>query len=130
MYGRALKLIREYHRRSQLDVAQSLGISRSYLSEIESGLKNPSIEILERYSEVFNMPISSLMLFSEAAGQPNTADRVRQFAADKALKILEWLEDTSVVGGQNASDAKASGLLPVRDRLTRRSGPTVRNDRP
>lgn len=130
MYGRALKLIREYHRRSQLDLSQSLGISRSYLSEIESGIKKPSIEILERYSEVFNMPVSSLMLFSEAAEQPNMADKVRQFAADKALKLLEWLEDTTVVGEQHAGDAETSGLLPVRDRLARRSSPTARNDRP
>ncbi|MGH6876906.1 MAG: helix-turn-helix domain-containing protein, partial [Rhizomicrobium sp.] len=36
MYNRALKLIRQYHRLSQVELADELGLSKSFVSEIES----------------------------------------------------------------------------------------------
>lgn len=122
MYDRALKIIREYHRMSQKDVAENLGISKSYLSEIEGGKKQPSLDILERYSELFKIPMSSIVLFAEKSRSTDAADRFRGFAADKILKILEWLQATNNTDGDVDGDkAAAGGLSPVRDRLSRRS---------
>ena len=36
MYDRALKLIRQYHRLSQAELADSLNLSRSFVSELEN----------------------------------------------------------------------------------------------
>ena len=47
MYDRALKLIRQYHRLSQAELADKLGLSRSFVSELEKpGGKKPSIDVL------------------------------------------------------------------------------------
>lgn len=102
MFHRALKLIRQYHRLSQVELAESLGLSKSFISEIEKdGGKKPSIDVLERYATFFNIPLSSLMLFAEKTEDNNISERSRVHAASKVLKMLEWLEETT-----QAHDAK------------------------
>jgi transcriptional regulator with XRE-family HTH domain len=96
MYDRALKLIRQYHRLSQAELADSLNLSRSFVSELEkSGGKKPSIDVLERYANFFKIPVSSLLLFAERSGSPDQREKSRNYAADKVLKMLEWLEETT-----------------------------------
>ena len=96
MYHRALKLIRQYHRLSQVELAELLGLSKSFVSEIEKdGGKKPSIDVLERYANHFKIPLSSLLLFAERTGAKNIYERSRVYTADKVLKMLEWLEETT-----------------------------------
>jgi transcriptional regulator with XRE-family HTH domain len=96
MYHRALKLIRQYHRLSQVELAERLNLSKSFISEIEKeGGKKPSIDVLERYASYFRMPLSSLLLFAERTDADDLGERSRNFAADKVLKMLEWLEETT-----------------------------------
>jgi len=94
MYDRALKLIRVYHGLSQVQVAEQLGLSKSYVSEIEKGTKKPSIDVLERYAEVFDLPLSQLLMFAEASND-HLRERVRAFAAGKVLSMLEWVESAT-----------------------------------
>ena len=95
MINRALKLLRTYHQLTQVELAGRLEISNSYLSEIEKGVKSPSIDLLNKYSNIFNIPVSTILLFSESIdGNKNIAkNKIRISAADKVLKILEWLAD-------------------------------------
>lgn len=87
----ALRLIRVFHDMSQTVLAEKLKISKSYLSEIESGeKKNLSIELLERYARVFNVPVSSLLFFSEQLDSERDAS-ARRTIASKVLKMLEWV---------------------------------------
>jgi transcriptional regulator with XRE-family HTH domain len=96
MYDRALKLIRQYHRLSQAELADALNLSRSFVSELEKpGGKKPSIDVLERYASYFKIPVSSLLLFAERSGSSDLREKSRAFAADKVLKMLEWLEETT-----------------------------------
>jgi transcriptional regulator with XRE-family HTH domain len=95
MYDRALKLIRQYHRLSQAELADALNLSRSFVSELEKpGGKKPSIDVLERYAAHFKIPVSSLLLFAERSGS-DFHERSRTFAANKVLRMLEWLEETT-----------------------------------
>jgi transcriptional regulator with XRE-family HTH domain len=103
MYNRALKLIREYHRLSRTELAQKVGLSKSYVSELERGRK-PTIEVIERYAETFRIPVSSLLLFAEYSDDPNMPERARAFAADKVLKMLEWLRDTAAEEGDDEEE--------------------------
>ncbi len=94
MLNRALKLLRTYHQYSQIELAKRLGISNSYLSELEKGDKTPGLDLLGRYSEVFKMPVSSIMLFSESIEDGlKPGERLRVAAADKILRLLEWLQE-------------------------------------
>ena len=94
MLHRALRLLRTYHQLSQVELAKRLGISNSYLSEIEKGgVKEPSLELLGKYADIFKMPVSSILLFSEQIGSGNKpGTKLRIASADKILRLLEWLE--------------------------------------
>lgn len=93
MIGNAIKLIRQYHNLSQTQLALKLSISTSYLSELESGKKEPTLDILQRYSSVFNVPLSSLVVFSETLEGSHSISKARSFISKKMQKILEWIAD-------------------------------------
>jgi transcriptional regulator with XRE-family HTH domain len=94
MLQKALKILRIYHNMQQRELADKLGISNSHLSEIEHGKKMPSIELLNKYSIVFKIPTSSILLFSEhISADKSSLNKIRVAIADKILKMLEWLAD-------------------------------------
>lgn len=92
MINIALKTIREFHGINQTELASRLEISKSYLSEIESGRKKISYDLLELYSQIFDIPVSSLVFFSESIGSEGTvSDRFRSAVAKKILAIMDWM---------------------------------------
>lgn len=91
--NQALKVVRQYHNINQTQLAGKLSISTSYLSELESGKKEPTLDILQRYSDVFNVPLSSLVVFSETLEGTHNVSKARSFISKKMVKILEWIAD-------------------------------------
>jgi len=89
--NKALKMVRIFNGLSQVELARQLEISRSYLCEIESGKKKPTLELLEKYKNVFDMPVSSFLLFSEKIQEEDMSNKVRLFTADKIMRFLEWI---------------------------------------
>lgn len=98
MFDRALKLVRQYHRLNQVEMAKRLDISPSYLSEIEKGKKTPSFELLEKYASLIGIPVSSLVFLAEEL-QDNSG-KVKTAVVDKVLKILEWIADSEQEEGK------------------------------
>lgn len=92
MLAEALRLIRVYHDIKQQDLADRLGLSKSYVSEIESGKKTPSLEVIDKYSRTFGIPASSILFFAENIEEPNKASHARSLIADKVLKFLQFIE--------------------------------------
>ena len=99
MLSEALRLIRVFHDMKQRELAERLGISKSYLSEIESGKKTPSLELVNRYAEEFDLPASSILFFSESlADEDGKSSRVRNLIADKILSFLKIVESRTADG--------------------------------
>jgi transcriptional regulator with XRE-family HTH domain len=92
MLGEALRLIRVYHDLKQKDAAERVGVSTSYISEIERGTKTPTLDIIERYSRQFDIPVSSIMFFSESLTRGGSVDTARTFVAGKVLALMQFLE--------------------------------------
>ena len=97
MLNRALKLIRTFHQLSQVELAKRLGISNSYLSEIESGSKSPGLDLLNQYAVIFKIPLSSIMLFSEQLEVATPGNKLKVKAADKILRLLEWVAEKDTI---------------------------------
>jgi transcriptional regulator with XRE-family HTH domain len=95
MLNKALKLMRIFNDLSQKDLAGKLGISKSLISEIESGRKNPTIELLGKYSTFFDIPVSSIMFFSESLNQDIKTENIRGFISSKILAMLEVIAKNS-----------------------------------
>lgn len=88
--------MRVFHDMKQHQLADRLNISTSHLSEIESGKKQPSLQIMERYSSEFGIPVSSILFFSENLGNPNQASKLasrqRGAIARKVISFLQLIE--------------------------------------
>ncbi|WP_439634701.1 helix-turn-helix domain-containing protein [Glycocaulis sp.] len=95
MLNEALRLVRVYHDMSKAELARELGFSRSFITELEGGNKKVTIDTLERYSEYFDIPVSSLMLFAERTVDADFSEAARTFVADKALRMLDWVSSIS-----------------------------------
>ena len=95
MLNEALRLIRVYHDLRQSDAAEKIGVSKSYLSEIESGNKRPSLDLVEKYAKAFDIPASSIMFFSENVDKPQAYERARGAVASKIIRLMQFLEERS-----------------------------------
>ena len=97
MLSEALRLIRVFHDMKQTELAPRLGISNSYLSEIESGKKEIKIELIERYSSEFGIPSSSILFFAEGLTNPSAsatvAEKAKGVIARKVITFLRFVED-------------------------------------
>lgn len=91
--NRALKNLRLYSGMKQKYLANKLGVSAAHLCGIEKGSKNPSIELLEKYSEVFDIPLSSLLYFEEQITNSDS-DKKRPIS-NKVMRLLEWIEEVT-----------------------------------
>ncbi len=101
MFGQALKLLRRYQGLNQVALAKKLGVSRSYISELEGGNRTPSLELLGRYADVFNIPISSLVFFAEALEDKenlsNRLERAKGSVAKKVIALMTLLDADSEI---------------------------------
>ena len=91
LINEGLKVLRLYWGKSQSELAAQLGISQSYLSEIERGHKEATLDLLRRYSETLNIPVSRLMFFVEEMEGAPKPSRGRVFIAGKTLDLLKRL---------------------------------------
>ena len=94
MINKALKLVRQFHSIKQSELAETFGMSKSYLSEIESGKKPVSLDLLNKYSVEFDIPTSSLVFFSESLqSKKGVSEKFRSVFSEKILNIMEWFID-------------------------------------
>ena len=64
LYGRVLREERLDQDRSLENVADEVGMSKQYLSEIERGKKEPSSEILRSVCDALGLPLEHLLIRS------------------------------------------------------------------
>ncbi len=89
MIGTALKRVRTIFDYSASEMSELLGISRSYLSEIETNAKKPPMRLLEQYSKVTGIKVSSLMLLAEQYdSEVNDSGNMAKITTAKLLNSL------------------------------------------
>ena len=59
--GKNLKRIRETKKMSQGDVMRGMGCSRSYVSNIENGKTNPTLETISKLAKVLGVSAGELL---------------------------------------------------------------------
>ena len=92
MLHKALRLIRQYHQESIADLSLVLDIPKEKISDLESGVSSPSVDVLQRYAIHFDIPVSSLVFFSETLGtQGRISKKLRLNLAGKILDVVEWV---------------------------------------
>ena len=90
----ALRILRLFHDLSQIEAARALDISPPYLSQLESGQKTASLDVIRKYASVFEVPASSIFLLSERIQEADYSyEDPTSLAAPKVLRIVDWLKE-------------------------------------
>lgn len=81
--GERLRFYRQAQGKKQVVVAGLAGITEDYLSQIERGLKTPTIGLLHHFGRILNVPVASLL--GEPPLESNGRQRLDASAAYRAL---------------------------------------------
>lgn len=105
MIGDILKKTRDIYGYKAKEISLKLNISPSYLSEIESNKKKPSLELLEKYASIFEMKVSTLILLSEDHDQAIETNKPQEFIKKMMIKLIDVMSKDEVKSnGKNSGE--------------------------
>jgi transcriptional regulator with XRE-family HTH domain len=89
-YGKAIRICRTAHGKSQGELAKDLGITPSQLSLIESERRPPSLQILTNASRALGIPPSLMALLASEPSDLEAPERQQEIsaAATSLLRLL------------------------------------------
>ncbi len=96
--GQTIKLLRTIDGQGQGETAKKLGITRSYLCQVENGRKQPSLAFLKQIAQHYSVPLS-LLVFVEQTVDENDAifTELRDiFSKLLAFKVSRMKEQTDL----------------------------------
>jgi transcriptional regulator with XRE-family HTH domain len=96
--GEALKMFRTIHGYKAKELAGHLELSPSYLSEIENGKKSPSYELLERYAKVFDVKLSTLIIFTEDYSTNKHTGKAQNGVRKMLFNFMKRLDEEAANG--------------------------------
>ena len=72
-----LKALRKFNRMTQQEIGDKFGASRSYICQIEKGINKPTLEMIDKYSQLFGIRKSLILQCTENKNQKLTKFEVR-----------------------------------------------------
>ena len=99
--GKVLKLFRVNGMQLKInEVAEKTDLNSTYISNVEKGNKNPSLESLNKFSEAYNIPASEIVRIQEETEENNWTDEkiIEEFHEVKKRFMVE--EKPKVTIGQ------------------------------
>lgn len=97
MIGELMRLIRVFNDLTLSELAEILGISVSYLSEIENSKKQPTLDFVKQFSNHFKIRPSTIMFFIEEIDQMPAKKNMKDVVRKNFLKFLKYVESGSNV---------------------------------
>ena len=89
-----LKLLRIFFGYKSVEMAKKLNISQSFLSEVENGKKNATLELLNQYSKVLNINVSTIVLLSESLENDKDSKKdIKHNIAGIGMRVLKILKE-------------------------------------
>ena len=95
MIGDVLKRTRAIYGYKATEMSSQLGISASYLSEIENNKKQPSLELLKKYSDIYGIKLSSLILLSENIEDAEKEGKGVAIIRKMMLHLIQGMSDSA-----------------------------------
>src|SRR5260370_27462534 len=75
MFGRRLKILRKAKKLNQDEFAEKEGIETRYLSNLETGRRNPSFKKTVELAKALDVPMGALFSFDQDEADPKTLKR-------------------------------------------------------
>ena len=88
--GHVIRVLRTAANLKQKDLARQAGIKSNYLSLVEAGKREPSVNVLRAIAKALNVPVS--MLFWEAERLPEMSSVKEENALLKIKQLLLEME--------------------------------------
>lgn len=95
MIGNVLKRTRTIYGYKASEMSVMLGVSPSYLSEIENNKKQPSLELLQKYANIYDIKLSSLILLSENFEEAEKEKRGDKIIRNMMLQLINTISKNS-----------------------------------
>lgn len=95
MIGVVLKRTRIIYGYKASEMSSKLGISASYLSEIENNKKQPSLELLQKYADIYGIRLSSLILLSENMDEAEKSGKGTVFIRNIMAHLIQSMSATT-----------------------------------
>ena len=89
--GKMLMKMRVIYGYKASELCSELGISASYLSEIENGKKQPSLELLQKCAYIYGVKLSSLVLLSEKIDDAERFGNGKKFIATAMERLIQGM---------------------------------------
>ena len=103
MLGERLRAFRERRGLTLQEVASRSGLSRSYLSELENGKKQPSIKALEALADALNVALDALIpdggREAEAEAEGRLGEHLRLARERKGMSLAAAAEAPGIYAG-------------------------------
>ncbi len=101
--GKAIVNLRTASNISQEHLAVEAGVSPRYMSDIENGKRNISLDILDKLAKYFGISISGLFAEAESVGViPPTLEDIKQLLCDRGMEESIVFENpdyvTAIIG--------------------------------
>lgn len=91
MIGKILRDIRSFNEVTLTELSRDFEISQGYLSEIERELKEPTLEVIQKYSVRFDIPVSAIMFFNEYHNEPKAIAKFRKMIGKGTSNFFDFL---------------------------------------
>ncbi|BDA76075.1 transcriptional regulator (plasmid) [Calothrix sp. PCC 7716] len=94
--GKAIKLLRQTHNLKASEFAKVTGLSKSYISEIENGYNNPSLDKLSVIAKALSINVSEIFLIAEQLDNPriiNENTTIANVIHPKLLAIMNIVKE-------------------------------------
>jgi transcriptional regulator with XRE-family HTH domain len=108
-YGQAIRTLREERGMTLETLAESAGISASYLSEVERGLKRPSSDVVAKIAEAFGMLPSGFLEYVESLSSLAAHDVEARMESPRARRA--YLASPAAPAAEPAWSARSDRTL-------------------
>lgn len=87
--GQRIKALRQQHNMTLRELSQKVGISISFLSDIENGRSNPSLERLKEIAEALDTTVSYLLGENDTTDNPTQPEKIIDDANDIDARLTK-----------------------------------------
>ncbi len=115
--GKTIRILRQAKSLKVTDVAKSSDVSVPYLSLVENGERQPSLEVIQRIADTLGVPSEALIVMGMGSDSLKSNDRRTTALTDMVGKLID-IEDklTTLLGKESKSGTKSN-----KSRASRRS---------
>jgi len=102
--GKLINMLRKVNGLTQARLAKELGVTRAYLSQVENGHKEPSLVLLRKIAEFFEIPLAVLVA-DENETDPQMMNELKRMLGEVLVIKLSMAEHRTK-SGKKKSKAK------------------------